>query len=128
MKAFAVLPLSLLVCACTAKNSAYEKQLARLEENVAILKSERDRLEERIAVLESERDVEGSSSGTEPERPQLQVVALVPPQSEASGPPSGSAVPTSLPAPTAAANEGEARPLLHGSGTDLHQSPGGANR
>lgn len=137
MKApIATLALSLLVPACTAKNAGYERQLARLNENVLILQHERDRLEERIAVLESERVAPRQSEPAEGtlERPPLKVVQLEPPGEAAVA--AASALPE--PAPTGDPNAGEvaldaaegaARVLIHGTGTELRNSPleGGPN-
>jgi hypothetical protein len=127
MKASTVsLALALLGASCTAKNPAYDKQLARLNESVTILQHERDRLEERIAVLETERDTTEArpkAPGTL-ERPPLKVVQLEPPSDTATTEPAAqSAVEESAGAgPDAPAGDGE-RVLIHGTGTELQNSP-----
>jgi hypothetical protein len=127
MKAPALLSLPLLLgFACTAKNPAYEKQFAQLNENIVILQSERDRLEERIAVLEAERDQARSERPKVPgtfERPPLKVVQLVPPEAEpeptAPVPSASERVPE--PAATVATEDSADRVLIQGSGDDIEQ-------
>jgi hypothetical protein len=107
---------------CTAKNSAYEKQLAQLSENIMILQNERDRLEERIAVLEQQRPGAESprpgARGTV-DRPQLRVVELRPPEEALN-----EAAPIGAPQAEPVAMPGtEERTLIQGSGSSLSQSP-----
>jgi hypothetical protein len=118
MKASLWIPVTLVLFpACTARNSAYEKKLSQLGENIMILQNERDRLEERIAVLEQERETLAPRPVAQGalERPPLKVVQLVPPD-EASG---ATESPTSTPAPH---DEG-ARTVIRGTGSELSQSP-----
>lgn len=129
MKASALLSLLLLLGpACTAKNPAYEKQLAQLDENIVILKSERDRLEERIAVLEAEREVavrERPPQTGALQRPPLKVVQLAPPSPAEPADVDGAGA-SNAPELTAAAasQDNQERVLIQGSGQDIQQLPG----
>jgi hypothetical protein len=127
MKASIVsLALALLGASCTARNPAYDKQLARLNESVTILQHERDRLEERIAVLETERDTttERPKAPGTLERPPLKVVQLEPPSETETPEPALQGETHDAPsARTDSSSADGERVLIHGSGTDLQNSP-----
>jgi hypothetical protein len=136
MKASALILIAGVLPACTAKNAAYEKQLVRLNETVAILQNERDRLEERIAVLEAERETVSAQRQRPPgplERPRLEVVQLLPPSDVAtarSAPvapvaPGEAVEPRTGEPPAQGAGQSASRALIHGSGTELHWTPTG---
>lgn len=123
MKASAPVLFALLFVACTAKNPAYEKEFAQLNENIVILQSERDRLEERIAVLEAEREHalrDRPRAPTALERPRLKVVQLAPPDDQPAQNAAESAPPAAAERQAVEANPGE-RVLIQGSGADIQQ-------